>query len=77
MMESTQNGLLVLAIHYSRLHTRMFCGTGDNTVQNEQQNTCRDAINRRLYNPKLLPVALNPSVLERVRQPSHKSHYFN
>ncbi len=34
-----------------------------NTVQNEQQNTCRDGDLSRLKNPKLLPVALNPSVL--------------
>ncbi|MEH1790948.1 MAG: hypothetical protein V7L23_36665 [Nostoc sp.] len=34
-----------------------------NTVQNEQQNPCRDGDLSRLGNPKLLPVALNPSVL--------------
>ncbi|MEH2114955.1 MAG: hypothetical protein V7K39_21165 [Nostoc sp.] len=34
-----------------------------NTVQNEQQNTCRDGDLSRLENPKLLPVDLNPIVL--------------
>ncbi|WP_335221117.1 hypothetical protein [Nostoc sp.] len=39
------------------------------TVQNEQQNTCRDGDLSRLENPKLLPVALNPSVLFLAKKP--------